>query len=92
MPVQQLSSGGMRRERITLWPSRTGGDVKGEAAKHYHARLRRALRHIEEHLGHDLSVQALSEVAAFSKYHFHRQFMALFGIGVHHSLITRCPI
>lgn len=52
-------------------------------SKHYHARLRRSLRHIHENLDGDLSVEALSRVAAFSKHHFHRQFTALFGIGVH---------
>ena len=49
----------------------------------YHARFQRVLRHIEEHPGGDLSLEALSGVAAFSKFHFHRQFTALFGIGVH---------
>jgi AraC family transcriptional regulator len=29
------------------------------------------------------SVERLSEVAAFSKYHFHRQFTALFGVGIY---------
>jgi len=41
------------------------------------------LQHIEEHLDEDLSVDALSAVAAFSRFHFHRQFSALFGIGVY---------
>lgn len=50
---------------------------------HYHARLRRVLAHIEEHLDEDLSVDVLSGVAAFSRHHFHRQFSALFGINVH---------
>lgn len=49
----------------------------------YHARLERVLRHIEAHLEETLTVEALSGVAAFSKHHFHRQFAALFGIGVH---------
>src|SRR5262249_33293578 len=31
----------------------------------------------------NLSVNVLSGIAAFSKYHFHRQFTALFGITVH---------
>jgi AraC family transcriptional regulator len=52
-------------------------------SKHYHARLQRVLRHVEEHLGDDLSVKVLSEVAAFSRYHFHRQFTALLDISVH---------
>ncbi len=41
------------------------------------------LRHIESHLDGELSVDVLSGVAAFSKFHFHRQFAALFEIGVH---------
>jgi AraC family transcriptional regulator len=49
----------------------------------YHTRLQRVLHHIEAHLDDDLSVEALSSVAAFSKHHFHRQFAASFGIGVY---------
>jgi AraC family transcriptional regulator len=57
--------------------------VKTPATKHYHARLQRVLQHIETHLDEDLNVDVLSAVAAFSRYHFHRQFSALFGINVH---------
>ncbi len=49
----------------------------------YHARLERVLRHIETHLQDALDVETLSGVAAFSKHHFHRQFSALFGLGVY---------
>lgn len=49
----------------------------------YFARLRKVLAHVDRHLEDDLSVDRLSEVAAFSKYHFHRQFSELFGIGVY---------
>ena len=49
----------------------------------YHARLHRVLDHIETHLDDDLSTEMLSGVAAFSKHHFHRQFTALFGIGIY---------
>ncbi|MET0391097.1 MAG: AraC family transcriptional regulator [Polyangiales bacterium] len=49
----------------------------------YRARFRRVLEHIDAHLAEPLSVERLSRVAAFSKYHFHRQFSALFGLGVH---------
>ncbi len=48
----------------------------------YRARLRRVLEHIERALEGDLSVERLSAVAAFSKFHFHRQFSALFGLSV----------
>jgi AraC family transcriptional regulator len=46
-------------------------------------RLRKVLQHIDDHLEEALTVERLSEVAAFSKYHFHRQFSQRFGIGVH---------
>lgn len=48
----------------------------------YHARMRRVLQHIEAHLDEDLTVERLSDIAAFSKFHFHRQFSAVFTIGV----------
>lgn len=49
----------------------------------YLARFRKVLEHIDAHLDGDLSVEGLSRVAAFSKFHFHRQFSSLFGLGVH---------
>ncbi len=52
-------------------------------AENYRARLRKVLEYIDAHLDDDLSVDRLSSVAAFSKYHFHRQFSELFGIGVY---------
>jgi AraC family transcriptional regulator len=52
------------------------------ATETYHARMRRVLPYIEAHLDEDLTVDRLSDIAAFSKFHFHRQFTALFGIGV----------
>jgi AraC family transcriptional regulator len=60
-----------------------GGDVNTATMKTYRARLRRVLHYIEAHLEDDLSAETLSGVAAFSKFHFHRQFTALFGVGVH---------
>jgi AraC family transcriptional regulator len=41
------------------------------------------LEYIDRHLDEDLSVETLSGVAAFSKYHFHRQFTEFFAIGVY---------
>ncbi|KIF82769.1 AraC family transcriptional regulator [Noviherbaspirillum autotrophicum] len=52
-------------------------------AQAYRARLRAVLAYIDAHLDEDLSVETLGAVAACSKYHFHRQFCALFGIGVY---------
>ncbi len=53
------------------------------AIENYHARMQRVLHHIEQHLGDPLDLDALSDIAAFSKFHFHRQFTALFGISPH---------
>jgi len=47
------------------------------------ARFRRVLAYIDAHLDDGLGVERLSGVAAFSKYHFHRRFAALLGIGVY---------
>lgn len=49
----------------------------------YAARFRRVLDAIDANLEGDLSVERLSDVAAFSPHHFHRQFSGLFGLGVH---------
>ncbi|MER9581245.1 AraC family transcriptional regulator [Mesorhizobium sp. M0276] len=53
------------------------------ALENYQARMQRVLDHIDQHLDDDLSLEALSGVAAFSKYHFHRQFTSTFGVSVH---------
>jgi AraC family transcriptional regulator len=53
------------------------------ALQNYHARMQRVLDHIDRHLDDDLDLDALSGVAAYSKYHFHRQFTATFGLSVH---------
>ena len=52
------------------------------ATHHYLARMRAVLAHIDAHLEDALDVEQLAEVAAFSKYHFHRQFTLLFGMNV----------
>ena len=54
-----------------------------KAADHYRARMLRVLEHIDGNLDADLSLDALSGVAAFSRHHFHRQFSAGFGLSVH---------
>lgn len=53
------------------------------ALENYQSRMQRALDFIEQNLGDDLHLDVVSEVAAFSKYHFHRQFTATFGLSVH---------
>ena len=53
------------------------------ALQNYHDRLQRVLDYIDEHLDDDLDLDVLSGVAAFSKFHFHRQFAAMFGLSVY---------
>ncbi|MFO0728526.1 MAG: AraC family transcriptional regulator [Myxococcota bacterium] len=50
------------------------------AAEPIPARFRRVLQHIDAHLEAPLDLEALSAVAAYSKFHFHRQFSELFGL------------
>lgn len=49
----------------------------------YRARMLRVLDHIDRHLDSDLDLETVSDIAAFSKFHFHRQFTATFGLSVH---------
>ena len=53
------------------------------ALQNYHARMKRVLAYIDRHLDGDLDLDTVSGVAAFSKFHFHRQFTATFGLSVH---------
>lgn len=53
------------------------------ALDQYHARMQRVLDHIDRHLDGDLDLETVSGVAAFSKFHFHRQFKATFGVSLH---------
>jgi AraC family transcriptional regulator len=48
----------------------------------YERRIARVLAYIGEHLTEELSVERLSDVAGFSKFHFHRQFTAFTGVSV----------
>lgn len=48
----------------------------------YAARLGKVLDYIEAHLGEALTVERLSRVANFSKFHFHRQFADYIGTSV----------
>lgn len=57
--------------------------MSAAAAERYRARFRQVLDYIDAHLEENLGVERLGGVAAFSKYHFHRQFTELFGIGVY---------
>ncbi len=53
------------------------------ALANYTARMQRVLDHIDRHLDGDLDLDTVSGIAAFSKFHFHRQFMATFGLSLH---------
>ncbi len=46
------------------------------------ARFHRVFEYIDAHLDEEIPVHVLSDVACLSKYHFHRQFSALFGITI----------
>jgi AraC family transcriptional regulator len=56
--------------------------MSSSTARSYEDRFRDVLEYIESHLDETLSVERLSQVAAFSKHHFHRQWVALLGLGV----------
>ena len=53
------------------------------ALQTYHVRMLRVLDHIDQHLDDNLDLDVLSGVAAFSKFHFLRQFTATFGLSVY---------
>jgi AraC family transcriptional regulator len=45
----------------------------------YVARINRVIDHIDAHLGDDLTLAVLADVACFSRFHFHRIFSAMVG-------------
>jgi AraC family transcriptional regulator len=65
--------------------------VPATAAERYLARFRKVFDYIDAHLDEPMSVEALSDVAAFSKFHFHRQFTELFGVSLY-SYIQLCRL
>ena len=56
--------------------------IESSPSKTYAQRIEAVLSYIEANLDGDLSVETLSGIAAFSKFHFHRQFTALVGVPV----------
>lgn len=78
----QLLSG-LGSVRAVIFRRPRGYFVSTTSADDYRTRFRKVLEHIDGNLNADLSVERLSGVAAFSKYHFHRQFSELYGIGVY---------
>lgn len=45
--------------------------------KYYEARINKALKHIDAHLGEEINVKELADLSGFSLYHFHRLFKAI---------------
>jgi AraC family transcriptional regulator len=58
-----------------LIPSKTANTMTSS----YHERIDRVIAHVRQNLGRDLSLDALSDVAALSRFHFHRVFTAMTG-------------
>jgi len=56
--------------------------LTGTKAKAYAARINRVCDFIYQHLDEELSLEQLSHLAHFSKYHFHRQFSEYTGMTV----------
>lgn len=54
-----------------------------EARRRYLDRFQRVLDHVDSHPDGDLGIQSLAAIAAFSPFHFHRQFAALTGVTLH---------
>ena len=56
--------------------------IESAPSKTYARRIEAVLFYIEANLDGDLSLETLSGIAAFSKFHFHRQFTAFVGVPV----------
>ena len=86
-----LTSAGAGRRRLRARSVKRRGAVVGRvamlvtaaAADAYRRRFRNVLEHIDAHIDAPLSVDGLAAVAGFSKFHFHRQFSELLGMGVY---------
>jgi AraC family transcriptional regulator len=64
--------------------------VPESAAEYYRSRFLEVLEYIDVHLEERLTAEQLSERAGFSKFHFHRQFTAIFGVSMHrYTQLTR---
>jgi len=57
--------------------------MTNDATKQYAERFNKICDFIYNNLDEDLSIEKLSKVANFSKYHFHRQFSVYMGISVY---------
>lgn len=56
--------------------------MNDNAGRNYSQRFQRVLDYIDAHLDENPDAETLSRLAHFSRFHFHRQFSAYFGIGV----------
>jgi AraC family transcriptional regulator len=56
--------------------------MKKKAVTYYADKISRVCDYIDTRLDEDLSLEELSRVACFSKYHFHRQFSGYMGVNV----------
>ena len=54
--------------------------MKKQREQAYAKRFGQVLDHIDRHLDRPLSIAALSRVAHFSRFHFHRQFSSYVGL------------
>ena len=54
--------------------------MNGTRPEQYAQRIQRACDYIYQHLDADLSLEHMSKVACFSKFHFHRQFVEFTGL------------
>jgi len=74
---------GLNKTEAASWrPDREGQAVNTDRESAYAQRFERVFDYIERHLGEALDVEQLSQVAHFSKFHFHRQFTLYAGIGI----------
>lgn len=56
--------------------------MNGDSTKSYAETINKVCDYINAHINDDLSVEKLSQVANFSKFHFHRQFSTYTGLNV----------
>lgn len=77
-PAKEQDRSGIVFGSLVGWAS----SMTSDASRMYRARLLKAVEYIDAHLGDQLTLDVLAGVAAFSKFHFHRQFAALFGMSI----------
>jgi AraC family transcriptional regulator len=73
IPPQNRKIGRAPYSHQRLTGAATEDQTLKAALQNYHARMQRVLDHLDRHLDGDLDLETVSRVAAFSKFHFHRQ-------------------